>query len=132
MQAVLAPEGRRLHSPAAELLKRQADREDLPFGELMQAELLTLMMSFITPDSTWYPQTLHYASYGNGFPFFVRAAQHKNFRKLVVITGINSADELRENVREGHQRLNTSQWRNFHSERNFWSSMNMDDLDTLK
>lgn len=132
LQSVLAPEGRRLYAPAAELLKRQADREDLPFSDIMQAELLTLLMSFITPDTMWYPQTLHYSSHGNRYPFFVRAAQHKHFKKLSTITGITSADDLREKVKEGNERLGTRQWHNFHFERNFWLSMNMDELDKLK
>lgn len=132
LQAVLAPEGRKLHAPAAELIKLQADREDLPFSDILQAELLTLLMSFITDGTLWYPQTLHYASHGNSFPFFVRAAQHKHFSKLAVITEISSADELREKVKEGHVRAGTDRWYNFHFERNFWSSMNMDNLDTLR
>ena len=105
---------------------------DIPFSDIRQAELLTLLMSFITPETRWYPGTLHYSSYSNGYPFFVRAAQHKNFLKLAKITGIESADELREKVKEGHERVDVSRWHNFHYERNFWSSMNMDDLDSLK
>lgn len=132
LQSVLAPEGQRLSAPAAELLKRHADREYLPFSEIMQAELLTLLMSFITPDTRWYPQTLHYSSHGSGHPFFIRAAQHKSFAKLAIVTGIADADELRTKVKEGHERLNVSNWHNFHFERSFWSSMNMDNLDTLK
>jgi len=132
LQSVLAPENQRLHAPAAELIKRQADREDIPFSGLRQAELLTLMMSFLTPDTHWYPGTLHYSSYSNGYPFFVRAAQHKNFLKLAKITGIESVDILREKVKEGHERVEVSRWHNFHYERNFWSSMNMDDLDSIK
>lgn len=129
---ILAPEGRKLHAPAAELLKRQADREDIPFADIMQAELIVLLMTFITPETRWYPQTLHYSSYSHRYPFFIRAAQHKNFNKLSIITGIASADELREKVREGHRRNETYSWKNFHHERDFWSSMNMDKLDTLK
>jgi hypothetical protein len=98
----------------------------------MQAELLTLLMSFITPYTGWYPQTLHYSSHGNRYPFFFRAAQHKHFKKLSIITGIDSADDLREKVLEGNERLETREWYNFHFERNFWSSMNMDELDTLR
>lgn len=132
LQAVLAPEGRKLYAPAAELIKLQADREDLPFGDILQAELLTLLMSFITDGTRWYPQTLHYASHGSSFLFFMRAAQHKHFIKLATITGISSADELRRKVKEGHARVETYRWYNFHFERTFWSSMNMDNLDTLK
>lgn len=132
LQSVLAPEGRRLYAPAAELVRRHADREDLPFTEIMQAELLTLLMSFITPDTCWYPQTLHYSSHGSGYTFFIRAAKHKDFTELAVITGIADADELRSKVREGHERLNVNGWHDFHFQRNFWYAMNMDNLDTLK
>jgi hypothetical protein len=37
---ILAPEGRKLNSPAAELIKRQADRTDLPLADVIQAEVL--------------------------------------------------------------------------------------------
>jgi SEFIR domain-containing protein len=132
LQTVLAPENQRLYVPAAELIKRQADREDIPFSDIRQAELLTLLMSFVTPETRWYPGTLHYSSYGSGYPLFIRAAQHKHYLKLAKITGIESADELREKVKEGHERVNVNSWHNFHFERNFWSSMNMDELDSLK
>ncbi len=130
LQAVLAPEGKTLYAPAAELLKRQADREDLPFEEIIQAELLTLLMSFITPETHWYPQTLHYSSYGKSFPFFVRAAQHKHFNKLSIITGIKSADDLREKVKAGRERCGN--FSNFSFHHDFRHSMNLENLDTLK
>jgi hypothetical protein len=66
LQEVLAPPGRRLFSPAANLIKQQADRQDIPFGAIMEAELLVLMMAFVTPDVWWYPQTLFYAEYMEG------------------------------------------------------------------
>jgi hypothetical protein len=130
---VLAPEGQRFYAPTAELIKRQADRTDLPFAEVIQAELLVLMMAFITDGARWYPQTLHYSSHAGAFPFFLRAAQSRNFQKLAKITGIGSANELREAVKAGHQRLGVNQWHNFWlTDRSFWGSMNMDALDTLK
>lgn len=129
---ILAPEGKKLHAPAAELVKRQADRTDLPFATVMQAELLVLMMAFITDGCRWYPQTLHYSSHAGGFPFFLRAARHRDFQKLAQITGIESGDELRAAVKAGHERHGVNQWHNFWlSDRSFWTSMNMDDLDTL-
>jgi hypothetical protein len=133
LNTVLAPEGKRLYSPAAELFKRQAQRTDLPFVEIIQADLLILMMAFITPDTRWYPQTLHYSRYTDEFPFFIRASQRKNFKKLAIITGIESADVLRAAVKEGIERLGVSQWHDFFFDnRNFWQSMNMDNLDTLR
>lgn len=131
---ILAPEGKELHAPAAELIKRQGDRTDLPFTAVIQAELLVLMMAFITDGARWYPQTLHYYSSRAGpFPFFVRAAQHRNFQKLSKITGIGSADQLREAVKAGLERLRVNGWHNFWmNDRSFWESMNMDALDTLR
>jgi len=129
---ILAPEGRRLHAPAAELIKRQADRTDLPFAAVMQAELLVLMMAFITEDCRWYPQTLHYSSRAGAFPFFIRAARHRDFQKLAKITGIGGGDELRAAVKSGHEKLGADRWHNFWpSNRSFWGIMNMDALDTL-
>lgn len=119
LNSVLAPEGRRLHSPAAELIKRQANREDITFSEIIQADLLILLFSFITPGTRWYPQTMYYSSFSKEFPFFLRASQHKNFRKLATITGIDDADKLREEVKKGHERLETNQWNNFHFNRSF-------------
>ena len=133
LNSILAPDGKQLYAPAAELIKRQADRKDIPFSDVRQAELLTLLMTFITPETEWYPATLHYSSYGNGYPFFLKATQHKNFLKLAKITGISSTDELRKKVKEGHERLDIRRrWYNFHFESDFWSSMNMDHLDSLK
>lgn len=133
LQSVLAPEGRRLHAPAAELLKRHADRQDLPFSEIIQAELLTLLMSLITPDTYWYPQTLHYSPYSADYPFFIRAAQHKYFTKLAVVTGIEEADVLRSKIQKGFKSMRVG---NCPSSGivglNCWSSMNIDRWDTLR
>lgn len=129
---ILAPQGQRLYAPAAELIKRQADRTDLPFASVTQAEVLVLMMAFLTDGAWWDPQTLHYSWRAGRFPFFVRAAQHRNFQKLAKITGIGSADELRAAVKAGHERLRANQWHNFWmNDRSFWDTMNMDALDTL-
>ncbi|MBX3425586.1 MAG: TIR domain-containing protein [Pirellulales bacterium] len=130
---ILASEGKKLHAPAAELIKRQADRTDLPFAAVMQAELLVLMMAFITEGCRWYPQTLHCSSSRAGaFPFFLRATRRRDFQKLAKITGIGTADELRVAVKAGHERIGVGTWHNFWvSDSSFWGSMNMDALDTL-
>lgn len=129
---ILAPKGQKLYAPAATLIKRQADRTDLPFAAVMQAELLVLMMAFITEGCRWYPQTLHYLSRAGAFPFFVRAARRRDFQKLAKITGVSGGDELRAAVRSGHEKLGVDRWHNFWvSDRSFWGSMNMDALDTL-
>jgi hypothetical protein len=52
LQEVLAPQGQKLFSPAAEFVHRNADREDLKFSTLLEADLLILMMALLilTPD----------------------------------------------------------------------------------
>jgi hypothetical protein len=98
----------------------------------MQAELLVLMMTFITDGSRWYPQTLHYSSRAGAFPFFLKAARHRDFQKLAKIMGIGTGEELRAAVKVGHEKLGVDRWHNFWtSDRSFWGSMNMDGLDTL-
>ena len=131
LQSELAPEGKRLYSPAAELIKRQADREDLPFSAIIEAEQLTFLISLLNPAIRWYPQTLHYSSYNVDLPFFIRATQHKHFIKLATITGVSDANKLRELVKQGLERHNVSQWHDFFGH-SFWASMNMEKLDSLK
>ena len=132
LNPILAPEGRKLLSPAAELLKRQANRKDIPFSDLIQADLLTLLMALLTPGTSWYPQLMYYAGYGAEFPFFIRASQHKYFANLVTITGIADANVLREKVKEGLDQ-SSGQLRNFFiHDINFRSAMNLDNLNTIQ
>jgi hypothetical protein len=62
LQAVLAPEGKKLFSPTAEFINKHADRNDLPFKTILEADLLVLLMAFLDPEARWFPQTLYYAS----------------------------------------------------------------------
>ena len=132
LNPILAPEGQEFLSPAAELLKRQANREDIPFFDLIQAELLTLLMAFITPNAHWYPQLMYYSGHGAEFPFFIRASQHKNFVNLATITGIADADTLREKFKEGFEQSSMELRQRVPFWRSFWKKMNMDNLDTIK
>lgn len=134
LNAVLAPEGKKLLSPAAALVRRQATRHDITFESIMEADLFCLLAATLIKNARWYPQTLYYAGYAKVFPFFIRATQHKNFLKLAAITGVNTADELRTKVTEGLHRLGVSEWSDFriHNDISFLEAMNMDKLDTLK
>jgi hypothetical protein len=132
IEPVLNPPNRHFYSVTGELLKRQADRKDLPFSSIIEAELLVLLMACISPQVHWYPQTLFYASHDD-FPFFLRATQHKHFTKLAIVSGMDTGDKLRASVKAGMERLNMNQWYDFAmSSQSFWGRMNMDKLDTLK
>ena len=134
LNPLLAPKGQRLLSPAAELFKRQATRQDIKYESIMEADLLALLLAALNDGMRWYPQTLFYAGYGRMFPFFLRASQHKHFQKLAVITGITTADELRNKAKEGLAKMRADQWSDFsfHANVSFWFALNMDNLDTIK
>lgn len=133
LDSVLSSEGQRYLSPAAELLKRHANREDVPFFDLIQADLLALLMSSITLGTKWYPQLMHYAQHEANFPLFIRASRHKDFANLAIVTGISDAGNLRREVQEGFNRLRVETWGDFEGffDTNFWMRMNMDRLDTI-
>jgi hypothetical protein len=122
-------EGQKLITSAGGLIKLLADRTDLPFADIMQAELLVSLMACIT-EGMWYPQTLKYLSPDSEFPFFVRAARHRDFQKLARITGIDSGDKLRAAVESSRSQELRAAWRtDFPTD--LWEIMNMDALDTL-
>jgi len=122
-------------SPIADLIRERATRNDITFRDVMQAELVVFLIAVLSDSERWYPHTLVYSSRGGTrFPFFIRAAQHKNFAKLSIITGLSSGDELRQKFKEGCVRQGVDRWTNrvFRADVPFWNSMNMDALDTIK
>ena len=124
---ILSPEGKRLISPTAELLKRHADRRDFPFSEIIQAELLTVLAS-ITMGLHWAPQTLIYAPYHAEYPFFIRTTQHKYFLNLARVIGIDDADKVRSIAKDEVDRK-SSQSRRFGG--SYSTMMNLEKMDTL-
>ena len=90
------------------------------------------MRFIITPEKSWYPQTLIYSSYTARFLFFIKATQHKGFSKLAQITGISDVNKLRERAKKGYDIFNsTSQNFEYRHDIDLWHSMNMDQLDSL-
>jgi len=133
LNAVLAPEGRYFFSPAVELIKRQATRADLPFDSIIEADLLALVAAALNQNSRWFPQTMFYMGYGKSLPFFLRASQHKHFKKIAVITGIESADEIRTKVKAGIERLDVRRYPDaFRMDTSFAAALNLDQWDTIK
>lgn len=130
IQSALSDGGQRYYSAGAELISRQADRVDLPFKCIIEAELLTYLMTLITPDTNWHPGTMHYSSYARDLTLFLRASQHKHFANLAIVTGISDAEVLRAKVKEGLEQSRVVSHGRF--DRNFWHAMNMDKLDSLK
>lgn len=131
LQSVLAPEGRRLLSPAAALVQHQADRADISFRNLLEADALAFLVAVVSPTMRWYPQMLLYLQYGDSLPFFVRCAQKRQFKALAELTGQPSGDSLRTAYRIGVERLDVARWQHFRMTPGFAECLNLEKLDTL-
>lgn len=132
-KALLAPNGQTYLDPVAELLKRHADRSDLPFKAVMESELLSLIASLVYTARAWHPRTLLYGGYNPTFPLFVRATQRKGFRKLAKILSIENASELRDKVKPAIEERRVQHYfnRDYRSGPSVWDAMNMDGMDTI-
>lgn len=119
-------------SIVADIVKERATRRDIPFRDVMQAELVILLISLLSNDCRWYPNTIVYAERIEKFPFFVRATQDKYFERLKLITGINTGDVLREKFAEGYAKHNVRSWHMmFSAFISLPDLMNMKALDTI-
>lgn len=132
VQSELSSDGTRYLSPAAEVIKRQSDRKDIPFAAVVEADLLSFLMSLIVEGSYWYPQMMYYSQYNVDFPFFTRAANKKWFDRLAVITGIKSAENLREIVKKKLNDPGILARTEMRFYRSAWDSMNMKNLGSLE
>ncbi|MCV3301996.1 SEFIR domain-containing protein [Leclercia adecarboxylata] len=119
-------------SPAAELIKRNADRDDIVFGDLIQADVMVLFYSFCNEGVYWYPNTIHYANYSYRPEFFVRATQHQYFEYLSMIAGIASAQEIKSKIKAGNERVRVSGFRYGRMGSDFENMMNAERLDSIK
>ena len=119
----------------ADIIKERATRKDIPFRDIMQAELVVLLVTLLSENTRWYPHTLVYAGHGGmKFPFFVRAAQHRYFERIKLITGIETGDELRQKFMEGCSRHEVGRWEGlrFWANVSFPDAMSLEALDTVK
>jgi len=123
---------KRYYSPIAELIKRNADRGDISFNDLMQADVLILFYSFCNDGVYWYPNTVHYASYNYSPELFLRATQHQYFKYLAMIAGMQSAQEIKLRIKAGVERLNGSGFRYGRMGSGFENMMNVEYLDSVK
>lgn len=131
LSLVLKPaNGGAFKSTAAELIRLHADRHDLTFAALREAELLILLMSFLPPYTQWFPQTLYYSAFHEEHKFFLRTTQRKNFVKLQEITGGKSVEELKQAVTERSKNLQ-HEFHYFSEKGFFWDQLNLTNMDTL-
>ncbi len=126
----LTLEGREYYSPETELIYRQADRSDIPFESIAEAEGLVVFMA-ILKKNYWYPGTLHYLSYSHKFPFIRKAKQHKGFRNLATVTEIDTVDRLKTEFGIALTDQRNNRWPDYMLRDNFRSRFRLDEVDTL-
>ena len=101
----ISPPGKKFTSPIAEMVHRQADRTDINFNSLIEAEMLIYLMSLIVSGAGWwYPGTVHYAKFNSIPNFFLKAEHRKGFEKLSIVTGVNDSTTLKNRVAEVMER----------------------------
>lgn len=120
----------RFISPFAELIKRNADREDITFNDIKQADLLILFYSFCN-DVYWYPNTLNYTGYNYRPELFIRAAQRHYFKQLEIVAGMNSVKDIKLKIKEGAERMGGTGFRYGRMGTSLESMMNFEYLDSL-
>ncbi len=84
-------------SPVADLIKARATRKDLPFEDIMQADLTVFISELINGSGDWIPKALIFGERSR-LKFFVRAGRHSDFLKVAQVFGVDSADELRTRI----------------------------------
>jgi hypothetical protein len=125
---VLADEGKRLFSPTAEIVYRNADRDDISFNKVLQAELLIILFSAINRNVFWFPQTFYYLRHSTrDFPFFIKAARHNDFNNLALILDESDVKIIREKAADY---FNGPRFQTLFSS-DFWDYLNLNNLDTL-
>jgi len=129
LQEKLAPANLTLYSPVAELVKRSASRSDISFDDLKQADLVVLMVSFLSKGAFWYPQLNLYSSHYERYPLFMRAIQRRGFENIATITGISDSKTLASKLKEAVSTTNS--WHQFGFDRDFSEKMNVDRMNSI-
>jgi SEFIR domain len=116
-------------SPGGERMRRNATRADLPFIDIIQADLLAVLIAATNEPLHWYPQSAVYVGY-QVLPMFVRWTQRRHFGELAAIVGVNTADELRTKAEASSQRLSFNQWNIYGDGQSFERAIHLKELGT--
>jgi len=120
------------YSPTIEFIKRNTDRSDIKFKDIIEADILCLAYTCCHDGIFWYAATTPYIGY-NGIPdIFLRATQHKGFLKLKEALGVPNADVFKSRIQEKqltHRKQNYGFGR---GAGDYQLIMNLDNIDTLK
>jgi len=93
---VFRPHIESLGQDPAALLKQRATLRQLPFDEILQADVVLFLgaMLYETGGWPWYPRTLALASYGHTCELFVRATSKQAFEHVKVLFAVKSKEDF--------------------------------------
>lgn len=130
-------EGYKYENTISELVQRSADRPNLPFTSLQEAELIIMLMVLIAPEVNtywhWYPHLLSVFGTSIERGFFLKAKQRRFFKNLATIAGVNDGNQLRQLIAEKQAGLNhsTNIFNRLETINRFIGFMNLEELDTV-
>ncbi|WP_175773326.1 SEFIR domain-containing protein [Paraburkholderia phenazinium] len=91
----------RRESVQADLLRDRSKSGAVRFESLVQADVILYLYFKRKPDCWWYPLTTVFLGMSHSaLPVFARANSKRYFHKLRVLLGFDTADQMREWIRE--------------------------------
>ena len=108
-------------SVTADLIKERAIHPQVPFEQIMLADLVIQLRCFLDPEmrSAWYPKTLVYARDGHVLEFFARGESARGFAKIKTLLKVADKADLKKRLMEGMGRHGVRDWHWF------WSPVEM-------
>ena len=121
-------------SLTAAILKNRATIPLIPFGKVMQADLILYLRSILVPDSSprffWYPRTLMYSEYYRTFDLFKKAASRKYFDQLKLILDVSDKKDFLDKLQKAGERGHLARVFNY-SFIDYETLLNLEGLDSL-
>lgn len=130
LQHIYSTKEIKYNSSTVEFIRRNADRNDIKFIDIIQADLLTLLISITFPNFSWCPDTMYYCPYHERFPLFIKAERIADFKNLCIITGIQNKEDFLKKFNEGYAKSRDYLVYNYRI-RNFREILNVDKWGTL-
>ena len=120
-------------SVEADILSKRADRIDINFENIMQADFVLALLSVFDNSNRyeyWFPRTLVYRTRRNSKPFelFKRAESERHFNSLRELFMIRDKDDLIDKYNRANEKFGLNNWRFDYEHINFEGLMNLEKL----
>lgn len=101
--------GLRRVSVTADMIKERAEGTNIPFADLLNADLLLHYLTLLRADTNdgswrrhiWFPRLSPFASSYDSIPILQRLVSARHFERVKVLFGVDTPDELKRAVQLG-------------------------------